>query len=83
MILVFGATGTIGEQLISILSSDGVSAIAVTRGSLCRRLHGRSPAVLAELAAPASIEDLFFRRGSLRRGMPYSRRSFRRRTEDA
>ena len=31
MILVFGATGHIGGELISILSSEGVSAVAVAR----------------------------------------------------
>src|SRR5262249_23316609 len=59
MILVFGATGTIGDELISILSSDGVSAIAVTRGPAPARLQPGIRWVRADLAAPESIEGLF------------------------
>ena len=33
MILVFGASGLIGSELISILSASGVPAIAVSRAS--------------------------------------------------
>jgi uncharacterized protein YbjT (DUF2867 family) len=31
VILVFGASGNIGAELVSILSADGVPAIAVSR----------------------------------------------------
>src|SRR5262245_52851166 len=59
MILVFGATGTIGDELISILSSDGVPAIAVTRGPAPARLRPGIRWVQGDLSAPASIEDVF------------------------
>jgi uncharacterized protein YbjT (DUF2867 family) len=59
VILVFGATGTIGDELVSILSSDGVSAIAVTRGPAPARSRPGTRWVQADLSAPGSIEDLF------------------------
>jgi len=59
VILVFGATGTIGDELISILSSAGVSAIAVTRGPMPASSRPGIRWVQADLSAPASIEDLF------------------------
>ena len=59
MILVFGASGNIGGQLVSILSADGVPAIAVTRAmSLPRPLPGIRW-VQADLSEPSSIEGLF------------------------
>jgi uncharacterized protein YbjT (DUF2867 family) len=58
MILVFGATGHIGGELISILSSEGVSTLAVTRAPSSERpLHGIRWAK-ADLAEPASIDSL-------------------------
>jgi len=59
MILVFGATGTIGDELISILSTDGVPAIAVTRGAAPAPSRPGIRWVQADLSAPASIGDLF------------------------
>ena len=59
MILVFGATGTVGNELISILSSDDVPAIAVTRGPAPPRPRRGVRWVQADLAAPASVEGLF------------------------
>ena len=59
MILVFGATGTVGNELISILSSDDVPAIAVTRGPAPPRPRRGIRWVQADLAAPASVEGLF------------------------
>jgi uncharacterized protein YbjT (DUF2867 family) len=59
MILVFGATGTIGDELISILSGDGVSAIAVTRGPAPELSPPGIRWVQADLSVPASIENLF------------------------
>jgi uncharacterized protein YbjT (DUF2867 family) len=59
VILVFGATGTIGDELISILSSDGVSAIAVTRGAAPARPRPGIRWLQADLSARDSIEDLF------------------------
>jgi uncharacterized protein YbjT (DUF2867 family) len=58
MILVFGATGRIGGELISILSSKGVSTVAVTRApEQARPLPGIRWAK-ADLAEPASMEGL-------------------------
>jgi len=65
VILVFGATGTIGEELISILSGDGVSAIAVTRGPVPARSRPRIRWVQADLSAPASLDQLFSDVGSM------------------
>jgi len=59
VILVFGATGTVGNELISILSSDDVPAIAVTRGPAPPRPRRGVRWVQADLAAPASVEGLF------------------------
>ena len=59
MILVFGATGTIGDELLAILSSDGVPAVAVTRGPAAEQARPGIRWVQADLAAPASIEGLF------------------------
>ena len=59
MILVFGATGTVGNELISILSGDDVPAIAVTRGPAPPRPRRGVRWVQADLAAPASVEGLF------------------------
>ena len=59
MILVFGATGTIGDELISILSSDGVPAIAVTRDSAPATPRPGIRWVQADLSVPASIGNLF------------------------
>ena len=59
MILVFGATGTIGEELISILSSDGVPAVAVTRGPAPEQAPPGIRWVQADLSAPASMEGVF------------------------
>ena len=59
MIVVFGATGTVGNELISILSSDDVPAIAVTRGPAPPRPRRGVRWVQADLAAPASVEGLF------------------------
>ena len=59
MILVFGATGHIGGDLISILSSQGVSAVAVARApERARPLPGIRWAK-ADLAEPASINGVF------------------------
>src|SRR5262245_42726377 len=59
VILVFGATGHIGGELISILSSQGVSAVAVARApERARPLPGIRWAK-ADLAEPASINDVF------------------------
>jgi len=59
VILVFGATGTIGDELISILSGDGVPAVAVTRGGVPEHARPGIRWVQADLSAPASIEGLF------------------------
>ena len=59
MILVFGATGTIGDELISILSGDGVPALAVTRGGVPEHARPGIRWVRADLSAPASIKGLF------------------------
>src|SRR5262245_23024472 len=58
VILVFGATGHIGGELISVLSSNGVPAIAVARApERARPLPGIRWAQ-GDLADPASIEGL-------------------------
>jgi uncharacterized protein YbjT (DUF2867 family) len=59
VILVFGAAGTIGDELISILSSEGVAAIAVTRAASPGRSLPGIRWTQADLAAPSSIEGLF------------------------
>ena len=58
MILVFGASGQIGGELISLLSAEGVPAVAVTRSSSGRLLPGIRW-VQADLSQPASIDGLF------------------------
>lgn len=58
-ILVFGATGHIGGELISMLSSEGVSAVAVARApERARPLPGIRWAK-GDLADPASLDGLF------------------------
>ena len=59
MIVVFGATGTIGDELISILSGEGVPAIAVTRSRLPPRPLPGIRWVQADLAEPDSLNGLF------------------------
>ena len=59
MILVFGATGHIGGELISILSSGGVPAIAVTRAPEQARPLAGIRWAKADLAEPASIDGVF------------------------
>ena len=58
MILVFGATGHIGGELISILSSEGVPTVAVTRAPGRERVLPGIRWTKADLAEPASIEGL-------------------------
>ena len=58
MILVFGATGRIGGELISILSSEGVPTVAVTRAPERERLLPGIRWTKADLAVPVSIEGL-------------------------
>jgi len=59
VILVFGASGHIGSELVSILSAAGVPAVAVTRAvSPARPLPGIRWAQ-ADLSEPASIGGLF------------------------
>jgi uncharacterized protein YbjT (DUF2867 family) len=58
MILVFGATGHIGGELISILSSEGVPTVAVTRTPERAPLLRRIRWAKADLAEPASIDGL-------------------------
>ncbi len=59
MLLIFGATGHIGSELVSILSSMGVPAVAATRRP--ERAVPRSGIrwVTADLADPVSIKPLF------------------------
>ena len=59
MILIFGATGQIGGELISLLAGDGVPARAVTRDrSQVPALRGLEW-VTADLADPASLDGVF------------------------
>ena len=58
MILVFGATGHIGRELVSILSSEGVPAVAVARAPERARPLAGIRWVKADLADPASIDDV-------------------------
>ena len=58
MILVFGATGHIGGELISILSSEGVPSVAVTRAPSRERPLPGIRWAKADLAAPASVDGL-------------------------
>ena len=58
MILVFGASGNIGGELISILSAEGAPAVAVTRARSGRPLSGIRWAQ-ADLSHPSSIDGLF------------------------
>ena len=58
MILVFGATGTIGDELIAILSSDGVPAVAVTRDPAAARPRPGIRWLQADLSVRASIEGV-------------------------
>jgi len=58
MILVFGASGNIGRELISLLSTAGVPAVAVTRAPSGRPLPGIRWAQ-ADLSHPSSIDGLF------------------------
>jgi uncharacterized protein YbjT (DUF2867 family) len=58
MILVFGATGHIGGELISILSSEGVPTVAVTRAPSRERPLPGVRWVKADLAEPTSIDGL-------------------------
>ncbi len=59
MILVFGATGHIGGELISILSSEGVPTVAVSRASSRARPLPGICWVKADLAEAASVDGLF------------------------
>ena len=59
MILVFGASGTIGDELISILSGEGVPAIAVTRSRPPARPLPGIRWMQADLAEPDSLNGLF------------------------
>lgn len=59
MLLIFGATGHIGEELVSILALKGVPAVAVTRAP---RRGPDLPGirwVKADLADPTSLTDVF------------------------
>jgi len=58
MILVFGATGHIGGELISILSSEGVPSVAVTRAPSRERPLPGIRWAKADLAEPASVDGL-------------------------
>ena len=58
MILVFGATGHIGRELISILSSEGVPTVAVARVPERARPLPGIRWEKADLAEPASIDGL-------------------------
>ena len=59
MILVFGATGNIGSELISILSASGVPAIAVTRASSGAKPLPGIRWTQADLSEPDSLRGLF------------------------
>ena len=56
MIVVIGATGHIGAELISILSREGVAAIAVTRDERRTQFLPGIQWMTADLAEPASTE---------------------------
>jgi len=58
VILVFGASGHIGRELTSILSTQGVPAIAVTRAPSGRPIPGIRW-IQADLSKPASLNGLF------------------------
>ncbi len=56
MILVTGATGTVGRQVVTQLSERGVPARAVTRDPASARLPTGVEVVRGDLADPASLE---------------------------
>src|SRR5947208_15414729 len=56
VIVVIGATGHIGAELISILSREGVAAIAVTRDERMTPFLPGIQWMTADLAEPASTE---------------------------
>lgn len=59
MILVFGASGLIGSELISILSASGVPAIAVSRASSEAKPLPGIRWTQADLSEPDSLNGLF------------------------
>jgi len=59
MILVFGASGLIGGELISILSASGVPAIAVSRASSEAKPLPGIRWTQADLSEPDSLNGLF------------------------
>ena len=59
MMLVFGATGHVGGELLSILSSQGVSAVAVARVPERARPLPGIKWVKGDLSDPASLDGLF------------------------
>jgi uncharacterized protein YbjT (DUF2867 family) len=59
MILVFGASGLIGSELISILSASGVPAIAVSRASSESKPLPGIRWTQADLSEPDSLHGLF------------------------
>ena len=58
MLAVFGATGHIGHELVSILSANGVPAVAVTRDPSRERPLSGIRWVKADLAVPASLPSI-------------------------
>jgi len=57
MILVTGATGTVGRQVVTQLSERGARVRAVTRDPAAARLPDGVAVVKADLADPASLEQ--------------------------
>ncbi|WP_116199120.1 NAD(P)H-binding protein [Amycolatopsis circi] len=55
MILVTGATGTVGGAVLARLSSDGVAATALTRRPAAARLPPGTRVVAGDLGAPESL----------------------------
>lgn len=58
MILVTGATGTVGRQVVSQLRAQGERVRAVTRDPSVARLPEGVDVVMADLADPTSLEPL-------------------------
>jgi uncharacterized protein YbjT (DUF2867 family) len=59
MLLILGATGHIGHELVSILSSNGVAAVAVTRDPEHAPPISGIRWVRGDLVDPRSLSDLF------------------------
>ncbi|HVI17808.1 MAG TPA: NAD(P)H-binding protein, partial [Gaiellales bacterium] len=58
-IVITGATGNVGRELVALLAGTGVAVRAVTRDPAAAEFPAGVDAVRADLLDPATLDDAF------------------------